>query len=186
MTPPDTPSSNANFVERIPDGDDRARLVCQDCGFINYQNPKIVVGSVASWEGRILLCRRAIEPRTGYWTLPAGYMELRETALNGAKREAWEEARAELEIDQLLAVYSIPRISQVQLIFRAKLLSGDVSAGPETQEVMLCRREDIPYDDLAFPSVHWALRDHFDLLDQTAFAPRNNPPGETGDQTPGL
>jgi len=186
MTTPEAPNGGDNFIERIPDGDDRTRLVCQDCGFINYQNPKIVVGVVASWEERVLLCRRAIEPRTGYWTLPAGYMELRESAADGAKREAWEEARAELEIDQLLAVYSIPRISQVQLIFRANLLSEKVSAGPETQEVMLCRKEDIPYDDLAFPSVHWALRDHFDLLGQTAFAPRANPQGETGDQTPGL
>ena len=186
MSTPEVPGSGANFIERIPDGDDRTRLVCQDCGFINYQNPKIVVGSVASWEDRILLCRRAIEPRTGYWTLPAGYMELQESAPEGAKREAWEEARADLEIDQLLAVYSIPRISQIQLIFRAKLLSGQVSAGPETQEVMLCRREDIPYEDLAFPSVHWALSDYFDVLGETAFAPRVNPPGQNGDQVPGL
>ena len=89
---------------RIPAGEDRERLVCDDCGFINYVNPKIVVGSVALWEDRILLCRRAIEPRDGWWTLPAGYMEERETTIEGARREAWEEARARIEIDALIGV----------------------------------------------------------------------------------
>src|SRR3990170_2498716 len=114
------------FVREIPDGDDRPRLVCGTCGFIQYDNPMIVVGSVATWEGRILLCRRAIHPRRGFWTLPAGYLELHESAADGAVREAWEEARARLRIDQLLAVYSIPRISQIQLIFRARLLTPDI------------------------------------------------------------
>src|SRR3546814_2932472 len=114
-----------------------ADRVCRDCGFGAYENPKIVVGSVAAWQGRILLCRRAIEPRRGFWTLPAGFLELQETAAAGARREAWEEARAELEIDQLLAIYSIPRISQIQLIFRARLTQPDVAVGPETLELDL-------------------------------------------------
>src|SRR4051812_20183562 len=104
------------FERRIPEGDGQLRLVCRDCGFIAYENPKVVVGSVCRWEDKILLCRRAINPRSGFWTLPAGYMELNETSLEGAQREAWEEARASIEIERLLAVYNIPRLSQVQLI----------------------------------------------------------------------
>ncbi len=171
------------FERKVPAGDDRTRLVCRDCGFVNYENPKIVVGSVASWEGRILLCRRAIEPRRGFWTLPAGYLELHEAAAEGAKREAWEEARARLEIDQLLAVYSIPRISQIQLIFRAALLSPEVAAGPETLELDLFAWDAIPWDRIAFPSVHWALKDHRAVRGQAVFAPRGNPPGEDGGQS---
>lgn len=176
----DSSEKAPSFDLKVPEGDDRSRLVCRDCGFINYENPKIVVGSVASWDGRILLCRRAIEPRLGFWTLPAGYLELNETAAEGARREAWEEARARLEIDQLLAVYSIPRISQIQLIYRARLASREVAPGPETLELDLFDWEAIPWDDLAFPSVHWALRDHRALRDKAVFAPRGNPQGEDG------
>jgi len=173
---PDPKSSDPdNFTRRIPEGDDRGRLVCDDCGFIQYENPQIVVGSVATWEGRILLCRRAIPPRKGYWTLPAGYLELGESAEAGAMREAWEEARADLEIDQLLAIYSIPRISQVQLIYRARLKSPAVEAGPESQEVGLFRFDEIPTDEIAFPSVHWALKDYRETLGQAVFAPRTAP-----------
>lgn len=175
--------SRRNFVRQVPDGDDRSRLVCSDCGFVRYENPVIVVGVVATWETRILLCRRAIPPRKGFWTLPAGYMELYESAAEGAAREAWEEARAKLEIDQLLAIYSIPRISQTQLIYRAALLSPDVSSGPESMDVGLFTWGEIPWDDIAFPSVHWALNHHRELLGETIFAPRGNPPGETGDFT---
>jgi len=169
------------FVRKVPEGDDRERRVCADCGFIDYENPKIVVGSVATWEDRILLCRRAIHPRKGFWTLPAGYMEVNESAAEGAAREAWEEAFARLEIETVLAVYSIPRISQVQVIFRARLTSPDIAAGPESEEVGLFGWDEIPWDEIAFPSVHWALN-HFDeVRGQTGFAARFNPPGETGD-----
>ena len=166
-------------VRAVPPGDDRERLLCPDCGYVAYQNPLIVVGSVVTWndggEDRILMCRRAIEPRKGYWTLPAGFMEEHETTQAGAMREAWEEARARIAIDALLAVYDIPRISQVQLIFRARLTSPDVSAGPESQEVALFRWDEIPWRELAFPTVHWALREHHARLGQTAFAPAVNP-----------
>ena len=175
-----------NFRRRIPAGDDRQRLICDSCGFIQYENPRIVVGSVACWEGRILLCRRAIPPRTGYWTLPAGYLELGETPEAGALREAWEEARARLELEQLLGVYSIPRISQVQLIYRARLLDSAVAAGPESREVALFRPEEIPIDDIAFPSVHWAL-EHFRCSPATgSFAPFTNPPGDDDGRIAGL
>jgi ADP-ribose pyrophosphatase YjhB (NUDIX family) len=169
-----------NFEHKVPAGDDRPRLVCGDCGFIRYENPKIVVGSVATWEDRILLCRRAIDPRKGYWTLPAGYLELQESAAEGALREAWEEARARLELDQLLAVYSIPRLSQIQLIYRARLASPDVSPGPETLETGLFLWDEIPWEEIAFPSVHWALKHHRELQGQNGFAPRANPEGAAG------
>lgn len=170
----------ANFEKRTPEGDDRQRLVCRDCGFIDYQNPKIVVGSVALWQERILLCRRAIEPRRGYWTLPAGYLEQQEAASDGAKREAWEEARADIEIEQLLAVYSIPRISQVQLIYRARLQRPEVAPGPESEEVGLFHWREIPWAEIAFPSVHWALHHYDQVKGQQGFAPFANPPGEWG------
>lgn len=177
---------DADFVREVPEGDERLRLVCRTCGFVNYENPKLVVGAVATWEERLLLCRRAIDPRKGYWTLPAGFLEQHEAAESGARREAWEEARAELEIDQLLAVYSIPRISQIQLIYRATLRSPDVSAGEETEAVRLFSWEQIPWDRLAFPSVGWALRDYEAVRGARVFAPRFNPPGETGDGWQGL
>lgn len=172
--------STLRFVHQVPEGDDRERRVCADCGFVDYQNPKVVVGSVATWEGRFLLCRRAIDPRKGFWTLPAGYLELNEASEAGARREAWEEARAEIAIDQLLAVYSIVRLSQIQLIYRARLLSPAVEPGPESLEVGLFAWADIPWAEIAFPSVHWALHHFRETERSTAFAPRVNPPGETG------
>lgn len=177
--------SKPRFERQVPEGDDRERLVCRDCGFVSYENPKIVVGSVVSAsDGRILLCRRAIEPRRGFWTLPAGYLEVGEAAVTGARREAWEEARAELEIDQLLAVYSIPRISQIQLIYRATLIGDRCAPGPESEELGLFLWAEIPWDELAFPSVHWALRHHREVLGQASFPPRENPEGEWGDALP--
>ncbi|MEM9838640.1 MAG: NUDIX hydrolase [Pseudomonadota bacterium] len=175
MTNTDNPSQS--FERRVPDGDDRERNICTRCGFIEYENPKIVTGSVATDDqGRILLCKRAIEPRLGFWTLPAGYMELNETVEQSACREAWEEARAELEIDQVLAIYSVPRISQVQVMFRARLLNPDtIDAGPESQDVMLVSWEDIPWTELAFPTVYWALRHHREVIGTKAFPPFSNP-----------
>lgn len=160
-----------SFTTRQPDDDDRERRVCDHCGFIDYKNPHIVVGSVAVSDERILLCRRAIEPRSGYWTLPAGYLELHESPEEGARREAREEARARLEIDQLLATYAITRISQVQLIYRARLVSEDIAAGEESEEVGLFCLDDIPYDEIAFPSVHWALEHYRMIADQSGFTP---------------
>jgi len=119
----------------VPEGDNRERNVCTDCGFIHYDNPKIVVGSVAVWQGKVLMCRRAIEPRAGYWTLPAGFMELHERSEDAAAREAWEEARAEIEVGNLFALYNIPRISQVQLFYRATLKSPAIAPGLEASGV---------------------------------------------------
>lgn len=163
------------FSSRIPEGDDRERSVCDHCGFIAYSNPRIVTGSVATHDGKILLCKRAIEPRKGFWTLPAGYMENGETVEEAARREAMEEAEADLEIERVLAVYSIPRISQVQIMFRARLAKPHIGAGPESEAVAFFAWDDIPWDDLAFPTVYWALR-HFDeVRDRTDFPPFGNP-----------
>ena len=144
-------------VRGVPEGDNRERMICADCGFVLYDNPKIVVGSVARWGEHILLCRRAINPRRGFWSLPAGYLELGEATSAGAEREAWEEAQARIAIEGLLAIYDIPRISQVQLIYRARLLDANVAAGEESLEVALFGWDDIPWDEIAFPSVRWAL-----------------------------
>ncbi len=179
------PETGGPIIRKIPDGDTLPRLVCEACGFIHYDNPKIVIGAVATWRDRILLCRRAIEPRRGHWTIPAGYLELNETAEQGAARETHEEAQAEIAIDCLLAVYNIPRISQVQLIYRARLLSEAVAPGVESLETRLFDYGDIPWHDLAFPSVVWALRDHDEARDRAVFAPFTNPPGERGDDRPG-
>jgi ADP-ribose pyrophosphatase YjhB (NUDIX family) len=183
MSEPETP--RPPWVRTVPQGDNRPRLVCADCGFIAYENPKIVVGSVARWGDRILLCRRAIEPRRGFWTLPAGYLELHEDTGAGAQREAWEEARARIEIEGLLAVYTIPRLSQVQLIYRARLLHEDVAAGPESLEVGLFAWDGIPWDEIAFPSVRWALHHHLEAVQSGDYTTRTNPPGATGDMRRG-
>jgi len=158
-----------SFERKVPPGESQPRLVCTDCGFVYYENPKVVVGSVCEWSGRILLCKRSIEPRSGYWTIPAGFLELNETTDEGACREAWEEARARIEIDALLGVYNIPHISQVQLMYRARLLTPDIEAADETSEVGLFAWEEIPWDDLAFPSVEWALKHFHQVKGQSNF-----------------
>ncbi|QEX19612.1 NUDIX hydrolase [Hypericibacter terrae] len=170
----------ARYKREIPEGDSRLRIVCSDCGFINYENPKVVVGAVVREGDRILMCRRAINPRHGFWTLPAGYLELNETTADGARREAWEEARAKIEIDGLIAVYSIPRLSQVQVIYRARFAAPGIEPGPESLEVGLFAWDEIPWNDLAFPSVRWALEHYREVGDAEHFAARTNPPGELG------
>jgi ADP-ribose pyrophosphatase YjhB (NUDIX family) len=164
-------------VRGIPEGDNRERMICADCGYILYDNPKIVVGSVARAGDRVLLCRRAINPRRGFWTLPAGYLELNESTSVGAEREAWEEARARIEIEGLLAIYDIPRISQVQLIYRARLVdAAAVAAGPESLEVRLFGWDEIPWDEIAFPSVRWALHHEREARATGDFTTRFAPP----------
>lgn len=165
-----------SFSIRIPHGDDRKRRVCDDCGFIDYVNPKIIAGAVVTKGDKILLCKRAIEPRRTFWTLPAGFMEEGESVEDGAKREAREEANAIIDIDRVLSIYSVPRISQVQIMFRATLQS-DISAGPESLEVQLFDWKDIPWSELAFPTVVWALTHFAQTRHLTGFAPFTNPSG---------
>ncbi len=165
------PTDGYRFRRRVPEGDDRERHVCDDCGWIHYVNPRVVVGAVCTWEERFLLCRRDIEPRRGFWTIPAGFLEEGESTEAGARREAREEANARLEIDALLGVYSIPRISQVQIMYRARLADPDVEARDETSEVRFFAWDEIPWDDLAFPSVAWALRHWKEVEGRTGFPP---------------
>jgi ADP-ribose pyrophosphatase YjhB (NUDIX family) len=165
----------SQFSLQVPDGDTLERRVCNTCGFIDYENPKIVVGSVVRYREQLLLCRRAIEPRYGFWTLPAGFLERHESAEVGAKREAWEEAQAAITITGLLAVYSIPRISQIQLMHIAHLETPEFAAGAESLEVKLFDWADIPWSDLAFPSVEWALHHRRQVWGDLACVPFTNP-----------
>lgn len=165
------PIDSYPFGRSIPAGDNRERHVCGDCGWINYVNPRIVVGAVCTWEDKVLLCRRAIEPRHGFWTIPAGYMEEGETTAAGAARETAEEAEAEIEVGALLGIYNIPRISQVHMMYRAEMVSPDAAPGEESLEVKLVDWADIPWDELAFPTITLALK-HFDeVRDKEHFQP---------------
>jgi ADP-ribose pyrophosphatase YjhB (NUDIX family) len=142
----------------IPVGDDRPRHVCTRCGTVHYQNPKVVVGCIAEWEDKVLLCRRAIEPRSGFWTLPAGFMERGETTLAGAARETLEEANARVAIGPLYSLFNLPHIDQVYLLFRGQLRDLDFGPGPESLEVRLFAESEIPWEELAFPVVKETLK----------------------------
>ncbi|MEO2167235.1 MAG: NUDIX hydrolase [bacterium] len=151
------PTLPANFIRQIPTGDDRKRRICGDCGFINYHNPKVVVGTLATFEDRVLLCQRAIVPGKGLWTHPAGHLERDETAEQGAIRETLEETRAQVSIVELLGVFSAPHKAVVEIIYRARLRSDEIGPTSESTAVKLFRYEDIPWDEIAFPSTAWAI-----------------------------
>ena len=147
----------------IPQGDNRLRDVCQQCGEIQYQNPKVVTGCIPYWQDRVLLCKRAIEPRLGFWTLPAGFMENNETLEQGAVRETMEEACAPLTDLRLFGIYNLPRISQIYVMYQGQLESETgFAAGDESLEVQLYRQEEIPWDDIAFRVVDRTLRRYFE------------------------
>jgi ADP-ribose pyrophosphatase YjhB (NUDIX family) len=148
----------ATLTRRIPEGDQLPRDVCDTCGTIHYRNPKLVVGCVPEHAGQILLCRRAIEPRRGYWTVPAGFMENGETLQQAAARETREEALAEVQIGSLLAVVHVLHAEQVHVFFRAALPVARFAAGTESLEVALFDAASIPWEDIAFPSTDFALR----------------------------
>ena len=152
----------AAIERRIPEGDNRERDVCSKCSTIFYSNPKNVCGCILEYDGKILLCKRAIEPRYGKWTLPAGFMENHETTAEGAAREAEEEAHAHSNDLQLYALYSLPRISQVYIMYRGTLRDGAATAGIESLEVGLFAEEEIPWDELAFPVVIESLQRYFE------------------------
>jgi ADP-ribose pyrophosphatase YjhB (NUDIX family) len=145
----------------IPEGDNRPRYVCSHCDAIHYQNPKLVVGSIPVWEQdgqlKVLLCKRAIEPRYGYWTLPAGFMENAETTAEAAIRETEEEAGAHIEIGELFTLLNVAHVHQVHLFYLARLVDLDFAPGVESLEVELFAEEDIPWDDLAFPTIRTTL-----------------------------
>lgn len=152
-------SATVEFI--IPAGDSLPRYVCTQCHVIHYQNPKMVVGCIPEWEDKILLCRRAIEPRLGWWTLPAGFMENSETLAQAAARETLEEANARVEIGDLYAIYSLPHISQVYFLFRARLLDLDFKPGIESLDVKLMSEHEIPWDEMAFRVIQEPLKLYF-------------------------
>lgn len=154
-------SCGAPVELRVPPGDTLPRHVCPACGSIHYQNPKVVVGALAEWEGRILLCRRAIEPRLGRWTLPAGFMENRETTAEAAARETLEEACARIAVGELYTLFDIPHISQIHIVYRARLLDLDFAPGEESLEVALFDEDEIPWADIAFRSIDLTLRHYY-------------------------
>lgn len=164
---PDSPEMNfcsacgQPVVFRIPPGDDRERYMCEHCETVHYTNPRIVTGCLATWEDRVLLCRRAIAPRRGYWTLPAGFLENGEAADEGALRETWEEARARVVIDDLYTVYSLPHISQIYMFYRARLTRPEFAAGEESEDIALFREADVPWQELAFPVIRETLEHYF-------------------------
>jgi len=146
---------------RMLPNDSHKRYVCTACEEVHYQNPKLIIGAIPEWEDKILLCRRAIEPRHGLWTLPAGFMENGETTLEAAARETLEEANAQVDIGELYSLYNLPYISQVYLLFRARLLNLEFSPGVESLEVRLFSENDIPWDALAFRPVLYTLQHYF-------------------------
>ena len=147
--------------QKVPEGDNRLRYVCDKCDAIHYQNPRIIAGCLPIYEDKVLLCRRAIDPRSGYWTLPAGFMENGETAAMGALRETEEEANARAEIVNLYTLFSLPHISQVYMFFRAQLLDLEFSPGHETTDARLFEEHEIPWDQLAFPVITQTLQHYF-------------------------
>ncbi|HEX7479209.1 MAG TPA: NUDIX hydrolase [Polyangiales bacterium] len=153
-------SCGAKVARRVPQGEDRERFVCTACGTIHYQNPRMVVGCIVEQGGKILLCKRAIEPRHGYWTVPAGFLELGESAAQGAVRETHEEAGARVEIVAPYAHFDIPHIGQAYIFYRARMLSPEISAGTESLEVKWVPPAEIPWSELAFPVVRIALELH--------------------------
>lgn len=143
------------------DGDDIERYYCGKCDTVHYTNPKLIVGVLGYWEDKVLLCRRAIHPRLGFWNIPAGFLENNELAEEGAKREAWEEAEAKIDIDGVLAVYSLPHANQVYIHFYGRLVDGAFGIGVESSECRLFDEEEIPWEDMAFTSSTFALQKYF-------------------------
>jgi len=160
-------------TSKVPTGDNRERFVCDHCDTIHYVNPRIVAGCLPVWENRVLLCQRAIAPRAGYWTLPAGFLENHETVVAGAVRETFEEANAVVANPDLYTVFSLPHISQIYLFYRAELVSPDFAPGFESTEVALFEEADIPWDDLAFPVVRETLEHYFSDRSRGVFPVRS-------------
>jgi ADP-ribose pyrophosphatase YjhB (NUDIX family) len=153
----------SEVVLRTPEDDHLPRHVCPSCGTVHYINPKVIVGCVPEWEdGRILMCRRAIEPRLGLWTFPAGFLEMGETSGEGATRETLEESRAQVEIGPLFAVINVPYVSQLYLIHRGRMLTADHGPTPESSETALMREDEIPWSEIAFPTIWHGLKFFFE------------------------
>ena len=155
-------SCGAETVYRVPEGDNRERAVCTACGTVFYENPLNVVGTLPVFGDRVLLCRRAIEPRRGLWTLPAGFMELSESTANGALRETVEESGAQVELEGLFALFDVVRVGQVHFFYRARMTTDALDPGPETIEAQLFREDEIPWSDIAFRTTRRTLELFFE------------------------
>ncbi|WP_419174565.1 NUDIX hydrolase [Desulfosediminicola sp.] len=160
-------------IQSVPNGDDRSRFVCPNCGTIHYQNPKLVVGCIPEWQGNILLCKRNIEPRLGFWTLPAGYLENGESAREGAIRETYEETCARVNDLKAYFLADLISINQLYLMFRCSLVRPDFRATAESIEVRLFSEEEIPWNQIAFPVIHTVLKSYLDDRAQNSFPFRN-------------
>ena len=165
-------SCGSAVAVKIPQGDDRERFVCISCETIHYVNPRVIVGCLPVFQDQVLLCKRAIEPRLGYWTLPAGFMENGETTPQGAARETWEEARARVSGLELYRVFDVPYISQVYMFYRCELDDGAYGVGPESLETGLYTEQEITWDEIAFPVVRETLREYFDDVREGHFPVR--------------
>jgi ADP-ribose pyrophosphatase YjhB (NUDIX family) len=154
-------SCGASVALKVPPGDNLPRYVCASCGTIHYQNPKMVVGCIPEWDDRILLCRRAIEPRHGLWTVPAGFMENGETVAQAALRETLEEANARVELGEMYSVISVPHVNQVHIFYRGRLLDLDFRPGVESLEVQLFAESDVPWPEIAFRTISTTLRHYY-------------------------
>ncbi|OUS25301.1 NUDIX hydrolase [Gammaproteobacteria bacterium 45_16_T64] len=155
-------SCGGKITMLIPEGDNRERHVCDSCNTIHYQNPRIIAGTLPVYEDKVLLCRRAIEPRYGFWTLPAGFMENGETTQEAAERETWEEAEAKIDIAGLYTLYDLPHINQVYMFYRGTVIDGKFGPGQESLETQLFAESEIPWGELAFPTIGRTLKRYFD------------------------
>lgn len=160
-------------VIKVPEGDNRPRFVCESCDSIHYKNPRIIAGAIPVYGDQVLLCKRAIHPRQGYWTLPAGFMENEESVEQAAQRETFEEAQAKIENLQLYTVISLPHISQVYMLFRSELVDGVFAPGEESLETQLFDEEDIPWQEIAFPTMSRTLQYFFQDRSEGAFQMRS-------------
>lgn len=160
-------------VVKVPEGDNRPRFVCESCETIHYQNPRIIAGAIPVYGDKILLCKRAIHPRKGFWTLPAGFMENEETVEQAAQRETFEEAQAKIENLQLYTVMSLPHISQVYMLFRSEMVDGTFAPGEESLETELFDEVDIPWEDIAFPTMSRTLKYFFQDRSDGEYQMRN-------------
>lgn len=178
------PSGSFDFERRVPHGDTHARMVCRQCSWIHYENPRVIVAALCLWQNQVLLCRRAIAPRYGFWTLPGGFMEIGETLEQATCREVREEAGAAIQIDSLLATYSVPRIGQVHMVYLASMESPTFCSGEESLDVRLfpCTEAGLPWEELAFPVNHWTLRDFLSLHGQPLQSPFTYRPEHASDR----
>ena len=163
------PNCSAKVSLKIPEGDNRERYVCDSCNTIHYSNPNVVVGTLPAFEDKILLCKRAIEPRVGLWTVPAGFLENGESLLQGAWRETKEETQAEVDIKEILTIFNIPQINQIYVIYRADIEDNSFGPTSESLDVQLFSYDEVPWEELAFPFVPKTINHYYECLKTKKF-----------------